>query len=366
MSDRFARRRAQLATVIESEAIDALLVLSEPNVAYLTGFTGDSSALLLLGDRALVISDGRYAEQFARECPGLDVHIRPVGQSMVPGIADRLEALGVRRVGFEATHLSVADFEELKSGRPAVEFKAVSGHVEALRTTKDLEEVAAIRRAIAIAEEAFACVRSGMRPEHTEKDIADRIEYELRRCGAAGSAFPPIVAAGANAALPHYRPSAGTRLDAGDFVLIDWGAALPGLPYKSDLTRVLVTGMVTPEFEAVYRTALTAQARACAAIRPGVQAGAVDAAARAVIDEAGFGLFFTHGLGHGVGIEIHEAPRLRTDAVTPLQPGMILTIEPGIYLPGWGGVRIEDVVLVTPDGCEVLTHEPRELESIRI
>ena len=186
----------------------------------------------------------------------------------------------------------------------------------------------------------------------------------MRRCGATGASFPPIVAVGIRSALPHARPTDTTRIGDDHFVLIDWGAT--GRPYKSDLTRVLVTGKVTPEFEKVYETVLAAQERAIASIRPGVCARDVDAEARSVIEQAGFGRFFDHGLGHGLGMDIHEAPRLRKESETILQPGMIVTVEPGIYLPDWGGVRIEDDVLVTSDGCEVLTHLPRTLDSVHL
>jgi Xaa-Pro aminopeptidase len=170
------------------------------------------------------------------------------------------------------------------------------------------------------------------------------------------------VAVGVNSALPHARPTTTTRIGQDDFVLIDWGAT--GRPYKSDLTRVLVTGKVTPKFEAIYRTVLSASERGIAAIRPGVKAHEIDAEARSVIEEAGFGPFFDHGLGHGLGMDIHEAPRIRKGASGLLEPGMVFTVEPGIYLPDWGGIRIEDDVLVTPDGCEVLTHIPRSLDSV--
>ena len=172
------------------------------------------------------------------------------------------------------------------------------------------------------------------------------------------------MAVGVNSALPHARPTATTRIGEDDFVLIDWGAT--GRPYKSDLTRVLVTGKVTPKFEAIYRTVLNALERGIAAIRPGVKAHDVDAEARSVIEEAGFGRFFDHGLGHGLGMDIHEAPRIRKGSNVVLEPGMVFTVEPGIYLPGWGGIRIEDDVLVTPDGCEVLSHVPRSLEQVSL
>ena len=235
--------------------------------------------------------------------------------------------------------------------------------VEALRAVKDEIEIAAIREAIDYAERAFTMLRAGLVAGETEKQVADHLEALLRDVRGHGSSFPPIVAVGRRAALPHARPTAEARVGDDDFVLVDWGAT--GRPYKSDLTRVLVTGKVTPEFEKVYRTVLTAQERAIAAIRPGVKAQDVDAEARSVIEQAGFGRFFDHGLGHGIGMDIHEAPRLRKESPTILEPGMVVTVEPGIYLPEWGGVRIEDDVLVTPDGCEVLSDLPKTLDAMR-
>jgi Xaa-Pro aminopeptidase len=245
-----------------------------------------------------------------------------------------------------------------------VALAGLAGQVEALRQIKDDQEVAAIREAIGFAERAFALLRGGLREGQTEKETADALEGYLRRCGATGASFPPIVAVGVNSAMPHARPTTSTAIGQDDFVLVDWGAT--GRPYKSDLTRVLVTGKVTPRFEAIYRTVLTAQERGIAAIRPGVKAHDVDAEARSVIEEAGFGRFFDHGLGHGLGMDLHEAPRLRKESQVTLEPGMVVTVEPGIYLPEWGGIRIEDDVLVTPDGCEVLSHVPKSLDSVRI
>jgi Xaa-Pro aminopeptidase len=207
-------------------------------------------------------------------------------------------------------------------------------------------------------------VRAGLRDEDSEKDVADALEASLRRCGASASSFPPIVAVGARAALPHARATRTTRIHDADFVLLDWGAS--GEPYKSDLTRVVVTGNVTSKFEAIYRVVLAAQERAIAAIRPGARAHDIDAEARSVIEAAGFGGFFSHGLGHGIGMEIHEAPRIRKDSRDILEAGNVVTVEPGIYLSEWGGIRIEDDVLVTPDGCEVLSSVPRSIDSVRI
>jgi Xaa-Pro aminopeptidase len=361
--DRTPQRRDKLRRALKSEKIDGLLVSSVTNVSYLTGFSGDDSTFLLTPKRAIVISDGRYTTQLEEECEGLEIHIRPVGQPMTDGVAEVVGKLGMKHLALEADTATLADFETLRDKMPTVELKGVKGYVEALRMIKDAGEVEATREAVEYAERAFAMMRAGLRAVDTEKSIADDLESFMRRCGAASASFPPIIAVGPHAALPHFRPTADTRIGDADFVLIDWGAT--GRIYKSDLTRVLVTGKVTSKFEKVYRAVLAAQERGISAIRPGVKTRDVDAEARSVIVEAGFGRFFDHGLGHGLGMDIHEAPRLRQESEVTLEPGMIVTVEPGIYLPGWGGVRIEDDVLVTPDGHEVLTHVPKSLEEVR-
>jgi Xaa-Pro aminopeptidase len=362
--DRFLSRRQRLRETLESDELDALLVSAATNVSYLTGFSGDSSVLVLTRERDLIISDGRFTTQLEQECPGLEASIRLPGQDMNPALAGVMEAMGSRRVGLEATYWTLADYEVMRLLVPAVVLVGVTGRVEALRQQKDEGEIAAIREAVRCAERAFTMLRAGLRDGESEQDAADALEGYLRRCGATGASFPPIVAVGLRSALPHARPTTTTRIGQDDFVLIDWGATLR--PYKSDLTRVLVTGKVTSKFEAIYRTVLRAQERAIAAIRPGVKAHDVDAEARSVIEEAGFGRFFDHGLGHGLGMDIHEAPRIRQQSHILLEAGMVITVEPGIYLPDWGGIRIEDDVLVTPDGCEVLSHVPKSLDSVRI
>jgi Xaa-Pro aminopeptidase len=364
MTDPTHRRRERLRRTSRTDGVDALLVASPTNVGYLTGFTGEAATLLVARDRNLILSDGRFATQLEQECPAIEAHIRPEGRTMVQAIADVVGKLGLRRLAFEAASLTVAEHGLLREGLPATELVGVDGRVEALRAVKDRGEIDEIRRAVDMAERAFAMLRSGLRPDDTEKAAADDLEAYLRRCGATSSSFPTIVAAGPHAARPHYRPDARARVGTSDFVLVDWGAAVRG--YKSDLTRVLVTGKVTPKFEKVYRSVLAAQERGIAAIRPGVLAKDVDAEARSAIEEAGFGCFFRHSLGHGLGLEIHEAPWLRSTSDVPLRAGMVVTVEPGVYLPGWGGIRIEDDVLVTPDGGEVLSQVPRSLDSVKV
>jgi Xaa-Pro aminopeptidase len=362
--NRTADRRERLRRELRSKDVDAFLVSSPTNVRYLTGFTGDSSVLLMTKDREVIVSDGRFTTQLEQECPGTETSIRTPGCELNQQISYVIETIGVRRLAFEATTCTVAEYEWFRQAMPIVSMIGVMGWVETLRRVKDEEEIDAIRAAVRCAERAFTMARAGLRLGDSEKDVADALECYLRRCGASGSSFPPIVAVGVRAALPHARPTTTAHVGDDDFVLIDWGAS--GQPYKSDLTRVLVTGKVTSTFETIYRTVLAAQEHAISAIRPGAKAHEIDAEARTVIEEAGFGAFFDHGLGHGLGMDIHEAPRLRRESSDLLEPGNVVTVEPGIYLPDWGGIRIEDDVLVTPDGCEILSHIDKSLDSVRI
>jgi Xaa-Pro aminopeptidase len=368
-----ALRRDRLARLLPDEDLDAFLVTNPVNVSYLTGFSGESSYLIVGRQRCLLVSDARFTEQLAAECPGLPTHIRPPAQPVGAAAVEVLDQLGCRAVGFESTHLTVAEHETLVGLVPAIAWKPLRDRVEALRVIKDPSEIAAIREAIDVAERAFTVFRALLRPEDTEKDLSDALETYIRRAGGHGTSFRSIVAVGARAALPHAPPT-NTPIGAADFVLVDWGASGPF--YKSDLTRVLVTRKnpafsvptarepVTAKLEDVYAVVLAAQTAALRMIRPGVKGHDVDAAARSVIAAAGFGTCFGHGLGHGLGLQVHEAPSLRPTSDHVLQAGMVVTVEPGIYLPGQGGVRIEDDVLVTPDGCEVLTHVPKDTETI--
>jgi len=368
-----AQRRQRLAQMLSEQELEAMLITNPVNVTYLTGFSGESSFLMLGCERALLVSDARFTKQIAEECPGLDVQIRPTAQTLLQATAEAVRMLGFRSLGFEKGHLSVGDWETLRELAPTVTWKATRECVEKLRVLKDPSEIAQIREAIHIAERAFDAFRALLRPEDTEKVLCDALEQYVRRCGGHGTSFPSIVAVGERAALPHAPPTERTVAGA-ELLLVDWGAS--GRFYKSDLTRVLAprkNSAFAPsaggehgatKLEAIYEIVLRAQQRALGQIRPGVQGQEVDAAARAVIAEAGLGEFFGHGLGHGLGLQVHEAPSLRPNSAVILQPGMVVTVEPGIYLPGWGGVRIEDDVLVTPDGCEVLTTVTKDLRFL--
>jgi Xaa-Pro aminopeptidase len=370
-----AQRRDNVRHSLIEEGLDAVLITQPLNVTYLTGFTGESSFLVLACDRAVLVSDQRFTEQILEECPGLDAAIRPPTQTIHQAAAEVLGKLGLVAVGFESHHLTVAELEMLGELCKAVSWKGGRDRVERLRAIKDESEVAAIREAVAVAERAFTAFRSLLRDDDREKDLSDAMEGYVRRCGGRCTSFPTIVAAGARAALPHAPPTTRTVGDAA-MLLVDWGASGP--LYKSDLTRVLVprknapfsqpaelSGTVPAQLAEVYDIVLRAQETAIRHVRPGVKGQDVDAAARAVIAAAGYGNCFGHGLGHGIGLQVHEAPSLRPGSEVVLRPGMVVTVEPGIYLPGWGGVRIEDDVLVTADGCEVLTRGvPKELAAM--
>ncbi len=259
--------------------------------------------------------------------------------------------------------MTKAGFDDLLEGVPKTNFVANRGMVESLRERKDRDELAAIQRAIQYAESAFLEVRSKLTGDMTEKQVADDLEFAMRRAGAASSAFRTIVGVGPRAALPHGIPSS-RKIRENPFVLIDWGAR-EGL-YVSDLTRVLATSTLPSKFERIYHVVLAAQQAAIRAIRPGALMSEIDAVARSTIEQAGFGRRFTHGLGHGFGLQVHESIRLSKGQDRPLASGMVVTVEPGIYIPGYGGVRIEDDCLVTGSGCRVLTTLPRELDANRV
>ena len=360
----FESRRQKLRRLIKKQKADALLVTNFVNVTYLTGFTGDDSYLLVTLDDAVLVSDMRYTTQLEEECPGLSLVVRGPGDPMLPTTASTIAEAGVERLAVEGGSMTVGMFEklgkELSKQGESTSLSTAAGLVEQLRVVKDKTEIEATRVACDQARRAFEVVRAGLTPDLSEKQVATEIEYQARRFGAKGLSFAPIVAVGPRAALPHANPT-DKLLGESTFVLIDWGAN-SGL-YMSDLTRMLLTGKPPAKLKKIYEIVLKAQLAAIKAIKPGVACESVDAVARKIITKAGYGKEFGHGLGHGTGLEIHEAPRLARDQKTELQPGMIVTVEPGIYLPGWGGVRIEDDILVTKSGHEVLTSVPKQWDD---
>jgi len=354
----FQQRIEKLRRLVRRTQADAILVTDFTNVTYLTGFTGDDSYLLVGPKKPIILSDPRYTTQLEEECPAIDMEIRSPGTKMIESVAKVARQAKVSQLAVEASAMSLALREQVESALGKVSLVPTMNMVESLRQIKDKSEIEATREAVMFAERAFGVVRAALTSDQTEKEVADEIDHQVRRFGGSGCSFPPIVAVGPRAALPHARPT-DRRIGESDFVLIDWGAK--GRLYMSDLTRVLATARISPKLERIYGVVLKAQKQAIAAIRAGALMKNVDAAARGVIEKAGFGKQFGHGLGHGVGLQIHEAPRLAKTENVPLQAGMVVTVEPGIYLPGWGGVRIEDDVLVTRTGGEVLSSVPKEL-----
>ena len=361
----FSPRRERLRELVSRRQLDALLVLSEHNVYWLTGFTGDSTWLLLTPDSATLLSDSRFETQISEECAGIDAYIRPQSSSLIDAVAEIARQQNVTRIGFEGHIATVEIYDRLSKSLSGCQLSGISQLVESQRCIKDEAEIEEIRLAIQQAEQAMLNWQNGsLSSELTEREAAADLEQILRSEGAQGFSFPGIIAVGDRAALPHYRPG-NVALGSSPILLTDWGARTAA-GYISDLTRTWLTGEPDGKFETVYKTVLEAQLAAIDLIRPGVRCSEVDAAARSIIQRAGFGEFFGHGLGHGIGLEVHEQPGLRTSSETEIRKGMVVTVEPGIYLPGWGGVRIEDDILVTDDGCEVLSSLPKDWESIRI
>jgi Xaa-Pro aminopeptidase len=353
-----ARHDALAAAVAERE-LDALLVSNLVNVRWLTGFTGTNAAAVVGAQRRFV-TDFRYLAQSAEQ---LDPRWeREIATDLLKRVADGLPA-GSLKLGFDDAHMSVKQHAQL-AGLVAqdVELVAAGGVVEALRAVKDSAEIDAIRAAARVADEAFEEVTSAGIVGRTEKQVALDLEFAMRRRGADSASFPSIVAAGEHGAHPHARPR-DIPIPAGTLVVIDWGAQLDG--YASDCTRTVATGELDPRDRAVYDLVLRAQEEALAAVRPGPTGKEVDAVARAIIDGSGHAEHFGHGLGHGVGLEVHEGPRLSKQSDDALAAGNVVTVEPGIYVPGAVGVRIEDLVAVTAAGHEVLSSVSKELRVVQ-
>jgi Xaa-Pro aminopeptidase len=346
--------------------IDGLLLTHPPDLAFLTNFTGDDSIGLVTEKDIHLVTDFRYKEQAEMEAGWLKVTMREgkMGEALAKAIA----GAKVKKVGFEANYATVGQIDalqtELKKAKSAVQLVPLEDVMVNIRKVKDDHEIDLIRKSVGVAEEAFEAIRGEIKVGQTENHLAGLLVFELRSRGASDSSFPCIVAAGANSSLPHYRPGE-TLVQRDQPLLIDWGALYKG--YCSDLTRTLMVGRVSPKVKQIYKVVYDAQQAAIKFLRPGVTTLQADRVARDVIEKAGFGKQFGHGLGHGIGREIHELPTMRkTGGEEELRPGMIVTVEPGIYLPGEGGVRIEDDVLITHSGCEVLSSLDKSFEGCHI
>ena len=364
--ENFSERRNKVRRVIGKQKLNALLITNPLNLRYLTGFTGGSGCLLLQPNSDTILSDPRFTIQIEEECPDLDAIIRPRSVSTSKTLSKLLGKIG--KLGIEAESVTIAQQERLFQHLSHWESVPTKNVVEELRQIKDRYELARIRQAIDVADRAFQYVRSQLTPSMSEIDICNMLEHKMRLLGAEDKSFPSIIGAGARAALPHATPG-GQMLSGQSHLLFDWGAVVEG--YMSDLTRVVILAPPSrstqnkstqnkstqgKKLRMVYETVLTAQQAAIAAIKPGKTCEEIDKIARDIITEAGFGKHFGHGLGHAIGLQVHENPRFTPGDKTVLTAGMVLTVEPGIYLKGWGGVRIEDDILVTKNGCEVLSR----------
>jgi len=340
---------------LSAEGVDALLVTHPSNVRYMSGFTaGADASLLISATQALLATDFRYYEQVKRQAPAYRLFQAPNG--LAAAFGDLAREAGARRIAFESTHITYALYQDLAKVE-GVELVPEKGWVEELRAVKSAEELALIRQAVAISDAVIAALPHILRPGMTEKELAWEVEAFMHARGAEDVAFPIIAASGPNGAMPHAVPSE-RRIVPGEPLTLDLGARVQG--YCSDLTRTVCIGQPDDKFREVYGIVLKAQQAAEAGIKAGMLGKDADALARQVIVDAGYGEAFGHGLGHGVGLDVHEFPRAGARSEDRLAPGMVVTVEPGIYLPGWGGVRIEDLVVVTESGIEILSQATKD------
>lgn len=359
MGAEHGERIAALREKLAGTGAQSWLSLSEPDNFYFTGFTGEQSAVIVTGDDAVFMCDPRFTEQARDEVT--ECRVQEVRGNFLGGVGKIAAGLDVFPLAYDPHAMTVGRLEVLQETAGGT-FLPVLNLAGRLRMVKSNEEIARIGAASELAEGVLQDVVAGIEPGVAEMELAARIEYEFKRRGASGPSFPTIVLFGARSSLPHGQP--GEReLRRGDVVLIDMGCRKAG--YCSDLTRTYAYDTIPGAwFDKVYRVVLAAQQAALGRVRAGVSCRDVDALARDIIEKAGFGKYFGHGLGHGVGIEVHESPRLNFESDTVLEPGMVVTVEPGIYMPGEGGVRIEDMVVVTEKGCDILTRTPTKLKVL--
>jgi Xaa-Pro aminopeptidase len=356
----YAQRLEQLTSMVREAGADALLVTNELDVGYLTGFLGGHSYVLIGAPRTrpVVISDFRYQEELEPTRAIADIHMRTGG--LADAVVKMIGEHRIRRCAIQGEHMPVADFQDLSSRLRAVKVVATSGLVGKLRIRKDAHEIALIRHAVRIQEAALLALLPSIEPGQTELEVAARLEAEMKSRGSSQVGFQTIIAARANGSLPHYRPGR-EKVAAGKPLLIDWGAVYKG--YHGDMTRTFTLGKWPAKIREIYEIVRDAQHLAASALAPGKSTHEIDGIARDYITRYGYGEQFGHGLGHGMGMDGHEDPRLNTMfAPSTLEPGHVVTVEPGIYLPGIGGVRIEDDYVITEDGAENLCRLPKDLD----
>lgn len=351
-------RIERLRALLTEKVVDAVLVTKEENVHYFSGFRGDSTALLVTHERLLLVTDSRYTEQASAEASLYEIVEQRDG--LYRKVAELAVEAGVVALGYEGAALVCDQYEKLKEMLGEISFDT-SLALDALRQVKDTDEIALIRRACTIADEGFAHIIRYIQPGMTELEVAAELEHYMRTLGSERPAFQTIIASGVRGSLPHGVAS-DKVIARGELVTMDFGAVCAG--YHSDITRTICVGRADARQREIYDAVLSAQMRALAALRPGVTGIEVDRIARDSLAEKNFEQYFGHGLGHSLGLEIHEEPRLSKAGKHIMQPNMLITDEPGVYIPGWGGIRIEDTVLITADGSEPLTRAPKEFIEI--
>lgn len=349
----------KLKEKLEENAIDGFLITNEINIHYVTGFTGSESILLVTPDNDYLFTDFRYIEQAQQDVPWVKIVERKA--SLLRAICGKLKRLNIKKLYIESLYLMYHQYAEIKKNIKGIHVISTQGIIEKYRKRKTPEEVKKIQTAIDIAERAYRGIKKKIKVGVSEKNLADILEFEIRNQGGERSSFEIICAAGPRASLPHAHAT-NRKIGEKDAILIDWGARFQF--YNSDLTRITLRDRISTKFKEIYRIVLDAQCFAIDSIRPGRMAKDVDYAARSYIEKKGFGKCFGHGVGHGIGLEVHEGPTINKRNKEILEEGMVFTIEPGIYIPGWGGVRIEDIVLVTQGGCNVLSKTPKKLTDI--
>lgn len=351
-----AKRLDNVRKVLEELGLDGLLIASPFNRRYITGFTGTAGTVVITRDQAWLMTDFRYTSQASQQAKAFEV-IQDTGQ-LLELIRDKLEGTGVKRLGFEKNHVSYASYGSYKEAFQGIELVPTEHLVEKLRGIKDDKEQACIRRAVEITDLAFAHILDYLKPGVSEREVSAELEYFMRKNGAVSSAYATIVASGERSALPHGLAS-DKLLGPNEFVTLDFGANYEG--YCSDLTRTVFIGSPNERQKEIYRIVLEANEATLNGLKPGMTGKEGDALARDIIAGHGYGEYFGHGLGHAFGLEIHELMRFSQRTEDRLEPGMIMTVEPGIYIPGFGGVRIEDDIVVTETGIDVLTTSTKEL-----
>ena len=350
------QRLANLRASLAAAGVDALVVSQAQNIRYMSGFTSGDGMLVISQDHAQVVTDFRYFEQVGQQAPQYE--LAKIERSPVKALAQVISALGLKKVAFESQEVSVQTFAQWQEAMPEVDWAPTTDLVESLRVIKDAVEVAKIEQAVRIADEAMQQLMADIQPGMTEREVAWNLEVHMRTHGAEGLSFTTIVASGPNGSLPHAVTSERVIKD-GDSVVIDMGCVYQG--YCSDMTRSFCVGAGNARYEQVWQTVLQAQLLVEQALKPGMTGVEADGIARKMIYDAGYEGKFGHGLGHGVGLAIHEGPRASYTSTDTLQEGMIVTVEPGIYIPDWGGVRTEDMVVMTKNGCRVLTQTPKPM-----